>query len=186
MRKIVSGLFITLDGVVEAPERWNPPFYGPEMNEDVQAQLAASDTHLYGRRSYELFRSAFTGPARERIGHAELMNTTPKIVVSTTIDEADWGPTTVIRDHVAARLAELKQQPGANINVGASPTLVRFLLQEGLLDELNLHLHPLVLGEGKRLFDGFAAKVPLHLLESKRHSTGVLALRYTPAPTEGA
>ena len=184
MRKIVSGLFITLDGVIDAPQEWNPPFYGPEMTADVQAQLAASDTHLYGRCSYELFRSVFTGPARDRIGHAELMNTTPKVVVSTTIEDADWGPTTVIRDNVATQIAELKAQPGTNINVGASATLVRFLLQERLLDELNLHVHPLVRGRGQRLFDGLAARVPLELVESTPHSTGVVVLRYRPA-TEG-
>jgi dihydrofolate reductase len=151
----------------------------------VQAQLAASDTHLYGRRSYEQFRAVFTGPARERIGHAELMNTTPKVLVSTTIENADWGPTTVIRDDVAAQLAELKRQPGTNINVGASGTLVRFLLRESLLDELNLHVHPLILGHGQRLFDGFEAEVPLQLLEAKRHSTGVVVLRYAPVTAEG-
>lgn len=185
MRNIVSGLFITLDGVVEAPEKWNPPYYGQEMTDDVQAQLAASDTHLYGRRSYELFRAVFTGPARERIGHAELMNATPKVVVSTTIEDADWGPTTVIRDDVAAQLAELKRRPGKNINVGASGTLVRFLLQERLLDELTLHVHPLVIGHGQRLFDAFSERVPLQLLEAKRHSTGVVVLRYAPETRDG-
>jgi dihydrofolate reductase len=120
MRKIVAGMFITLDGVVEAPQKWNPAYYNQEMTEAVQAQLAAADTHLYGRRSYELFRSVFTGPAADTIPHAEMMNNSPKIVVSTTLENPDWGPTTLITSNVAAELTKLKQQPGKNINVGGS------------------------------------------------------------------
>lgn len=181
MRKIISGMFITLDGVVEAPEKWNPPFYNDEMTESVQGQMARCDTHLYGRRSYELFRSVFTGPAAERIPHAPLMTETPKVVVSTTLEDADWGPTTVIRSAVAANLAELKQQSGKDINVGASGTLVRFLLEEGLLDELGLLVHPLCLGHGKRLFEDGKPPVSLELVESKTFSNGVVSLRYVPA-----
>jgi hypothetical protein len=112
MRKIIAGMFITLDGVIEAPEKWNPPFYNQEMTDAVQGQLASCDTHLYGRRSYELFRSVFTGPAAKQIPHAPLMNETPKIVVSTTLTDADWGPATVISSDVVARLADLKHQTG--------------------------------------------------------------------------
>jgi dihydrofolate reductase len=184
MRKIVAGMFMTLDGVVEAPEKWNPPYYNDEMTEMVQAQLAASDTHLYGRRSYELFRAVFTGPAAKGIPHAELMTRTPKVVVSTTLTKADWGPTTVIRGgsgDIAAELARLKQQPGQNINVGASGTLVRFLLDQGLLDELQLHLHPIVWGTGKHLFEPGRQNLPLRLLDSTTLTTGVVALRYARA-----
>ncbi len=181
MRKIVAGMFITLDGVVEAPQKWNPAYYNQEMTEAVQAQMAAADTHLYGRRSYELFRSVFTGPAADTIPHAELMNNSPKIVVSTTLENPDWGPTTLISSNVAAELTKLKQQPGENINVGGSGTLVRFLLQEGLLDELHLHVHPIVVGTGKHLFEDGTDQVPLQLLDAKTHSNGVVALRYAPA-----
>lgn len=181
MRKIVAGMFITLDGVVEAPEKWNPPYYNQEMTGAVQAQLAASDTHLYGRRSYELFRSVFTGPAADKIPHAPMMNNIPKIVVSTTLKNPDWGPTTLISSDMAAELTKLKQQPGKNINVGASGTLVRFLLQEGLLDELHLHVHPIVVGTGKHLFGEGSSQVPLQLLESKSFTNGVVSLRYASA-----
>ena len=176
MRKIIAGLFMTLDGVVEAPEKWNPPYYDDEMGQAVMPQLAAAGTHLYGRRSYELFRSVFTGPAAPP--HAEMMTSMPKVVVSTTLDRAGWGPTTVISRDVTAALARLKQQPGQDISVGASGTLVRFLLQEGLLDELSLLVHPVVAGTGQHLFEGGAGTVPLRLLESRPHSNGVVALRY--------
>lgn len=181
MRRIVAGMFMTLDGVVEAPEKWNPPYYDEELNQAVMPQLAAAGTHLYGRRSYELFRSVFTGPAAPP--HAELMTSTPKVVVSTTLKDPGWGPTTVISGDIAAALTELKQQPGKDITVGASGTLVRFLLTEGLLDELNLLVHPVVTGAGRRLFEGGGQYVPLTLLESRPHRNGVVALRYAPSPS---
>ena len=176
MRKIISGLFITLDGVIDAPQRWNPPYYNDELTQAVQAQLAGADTHLYGRRSYELFRAVFTGPNAPP--HAGMMTSAPKIVISTALTNPDWGPTTVISGDVTAELTKLKQQPGKNINVGASGTLVRFLLEQGLLDELNLLVHPVVVGTGKHLFEGGKAQVPLTLLESRSHGNGVVALRY--------
>jgi dihydrofolate reductase len=179
MRKIISGLFITLDGVIEAPQKWNPPYYNDEMTQVVQAQLADADLHLYGRRSYELFRAVFTGPNRPP--HAEMMASIPKVVVSTTLANPDWGPTTVISSDVTAELRRLKQQPGKNISVGASGTLVRFLLTEGLLDELRLLVHPVVVGTGAHLFEGGTTQLALTLLESRPHSNGIVALRYARA-----
>ena len=179
-------MFITLDGVVEAPHKWNPPYYNQEMTDVVQAQLAASDTHLYGRHSYEMFRSVFTGPAAGRIAHAPTMNETPKVLVSTTITDPDWGPTVLIADDVAAAIQRLKNQPGKNINVGASGTLVRYLLEEGLLDELHLLVHPILVGTGRRLFDEGSHHVPLRLLESKTFTTGVIYLRLVPTGSQAS
>ena len=179
MRKIIAGAFITLDGVVEAPEKWNPPYYDDELGQAWMPLLAAAGAHLYGRRSYELFRRVFTGPAAPP--HAEMMTRTPKIVISTTLKDPDWGPTTVISRDIPAALTELKQQPGQDITVGASASLVRFLLAEHLLDELRLLVHPVVAGAGKRLFAETSSRVPLTLLESRPHRNGVMTLRYTPA-----
>jgi dihydrofolate reductase len=183
MRKIIAGMFITADGVIEAPEKWNPPYYNREMTDAVQGQMATCDTHLYGRHSYELFRSVFTGPKAQHIPHAPLMNETPKIVVSTTLTHPDWAPTTLINTDVANQLREIKQQLGKNINVGASGTLVRFLLTEGLLDELLLIVHPIVVGTGRHLFEQGGEPVSLELLDSTTFSTGVTAQRYTPVAT---
>ena len=182
MRKIIAGMFITLDGVVEAPEKWNPPYYDDELNQDVMPLLAAAGTHLYGRRSYELFRGVFTGPAAPP--HAGMMSATPKVVVSTTLKNPDWGPTSVISSNITAALTALKQQPGQDITVGASATLVRFLLDEHLLDELRLLVHPVVAGAGKRLFAETSSQVPLTLLESRAHRNGVMTLRYSPTPEQ--
>ncbi len=179
MRKIIAGMFITLDGVVEAPEKWNPPYYDDELNQAVMPLLAAAGTHLYGRRSYELFRSVFTGPAAPP--HAAMMTATPKVVISATLNDPGWGPTTVISSDITTALTGLKQQPGNDITVGASATLVRFLLAGHLLDELRLLVHPVVAGTGKRLFQEPSSRVPLTLLQSRPHRNGVIALRYAPA-----
>ena len=179
MRKIIAGMFITLDGVVEAPEKWNPPYYDDELNQDVMPLLAAAGTHLYGRRSCELFRGVFTGPAAPP--HAEMMTATSKVVVSATLTDPGWGPASVISSNITAAWTALKQQPGQDITVGASATLVRFLLDEHLLDELRLLVHPVVAGTGKRLFAETGGRVPLALLESRPHRTGVMTLRYAPA-----
>jgi dihydrofolate reductase len=181
MRKIIAGMFITLDGVVEAPEKWNPPYHDDELSQTVMGRIASADIHLYGRRTYELYRSVFTGPSAADIPHAEMMTNATKVVVSTTLKTPDWGPTTLISSNVAAELTKLKQQSGKEIGVGASGTLVRYLLTEGLLDELDLLVHPIVVGTGKRLFEEGTTEVALTLLESKAHKNGVVSLRYVPA-----
>jgi dihydrofolate reductase len=178
MRKITAGMFITLDGVVEAPENWNPPYHDDEMTQATLPLLAGASAHLYGRRSYELFRGVFSGPGAARLPHAELMTAKPKIVVSATLEQPCWGPTTVIRGDVASELTRLKQQPGNEIAVGASGTLVRFLLRAGLLDELLLFVHPVVAGTGRRLFGEGSGRLPLRLLDSRAHRNGVVALHY--------
>lgn len=179
MRKITAGLFITADGVIEAPQKWNPPHYDEEMNQAVMPRLTSAGLHLYGRRSYELFRTVFTGTSAPP--HAAMMTSTPKVVVSTTLTNPDWGPTTVISTDIAAELGKLKQQPGPHIAVCASGTLTRLLLEEGLLDELQLLVHPVLAGTGRHLFEAGTRQVPLTLLHSQPHGNGVIALTYAPA-----
>jgi dihydrofolate reductase len=111
------------------------------------------------------------------------MNNTPKLVVSTTLETVDWQPATLIAGNVVEALSKLKQQPGKNINVVGSATLVRSLLREGLLDELQLLVCPIILGSGRRLFEGGSDEVPLKLADAKTFSGGVLYLTYHPAST---
>jgi dihydrofolate reductase len=179
MRKIVAGLFISLDGVVEAPNTWHFPYFNDEMGAAVGAQMSAGDTLLLGRRTYEEFAS-FWPDQSEDDPFAAKMNNSRKIVVSTTLEEATWKNSTLIRDDVAASIRRLKEEEGSQIGMTGSGTLVRWLLDEGLLDELHLFMHPLVVGSGKRLFpDG--QRVPLQLAQSQTFSTGVLYLVYVPA-----
>lgn len=180
MRKIVAGLFISLDGIYESPDQWHFPYFNDEMGEAVGAQMAASDCMLLGRVTYEEFASYWPSQGSD-VELADFMNDTPKYVVSTTLDRADWKNTTLIDgNNVAAELTALKQQPGKEIAITGSGTLVRTLLRAGLLDELRLLVHPIVVGHGKRLFDE-GDQIPLTLADAKTFSTGVLALTYQPA-----
>jgi dihydrofolate reductase len=180
MRKIVAGLFISLDGVVEAPHLWHFPYFNEEMGADVSSQIAEADTMLLGRRTYEEFASYWPQQSSD-VPLADHMNSTPKVVVSTTLQSVDWQNSRLISGNVAEELRRLKEGPGKNIAITGSGTLVRSLLRDGLLDELRLLVHPIVVGSGKRLFEQGSGQVPLKLVESKTFSTGVLSLTYAPA-----
>ena len=180
MRKIVAGLFISLDGVTESPQDWNGPFFNDEMGQAVGDAMASSDTLLLGRRTFEEF-AAFWPTADQSDPFADFINNTPKVVVSNTLSEVDWQPTTVIRGDVVSQIRDLKEQSGKNIGMTGSPTLIRSLVKEGLLDELSLMVHPLVLGSGKRLFDDMIGQTPLTLVNSQTFKTGVVNLTYGPA-----
>jgi dihydrofolate reductase len=179
MRKIVAGLFISLDGVVEAPENWQMPYFNDEMGEVVGSNMDAADTMLLGRRTYQEFADFWPNQSSDE-QFADQINSIPKLVASTTLDRVDWQNSTVIRGNVAEELAKLKEQPGKNINVTGSVTLVRSLLRDDLLDELGLLVHPIVVGAGKRLFEAGSGQIPLTLVDSKTFSTGVVSLTYQP------
>ncbi|MEV0974563.1 dihydrofolate reductase family protein [Microtetraspora glauca] len=181
MRKIVAGLFISLDGVVEAPDQWHFPYFSDEMGEAVGGQMADTDTMLLGRHTYEAF-AEYWPHQNSDVPPADFMNGVQKVVVSTTLDKATWEPTTIIGGDVNAQLTALKAQPGKNISITGSPTLVRTLLRDGLLDELRLLVHPIVVGHGQRLFDETAESIGLALVSSRTITNGVLELVYTPAP----
>jgi dihydrofolate reductase len=178
MRKIVAGLFITLDGVVEAPETWTGPHFTDEIGQHIGAMTAAGDTMLLGRVTYQELAATFAGQSGAT---ADQMNNTPKIVVSTTLDTADWQNSSLIKSNVVREIITLKQRPGKNIIITGSPSLVRSLLRDGLLDELDLMLFPIVLGAGTRLFGGDGDQILLRLAETTAFSTGVLKLSYQPA-----
>ncbi len=109
------------------------------------------------------------------------MNNTPKLVASTTLTSVDWAGSTLLDGDVVAALTALKQQPGRNITITGSATLVRSLVQAGVLDELHLMICPIVLGNGTRLFDDAGGRVPLKLTGSEVFPTGVVHLSYQPA-----
>lgn len=182
MRKITAGLFISLDGVVEAPDKWHFPYFNDEMGAAVGAMMGGNDAMLLGRRTYEEFAAHWPTSTDDFADH---MNGTRKYVVSTTLTSADWQNSTLINGDVNAELARLKEQPGGNLGISGSGTLVASLLRAGLLDELHLLVHPLVVGSGKRLFaDG--SPVPLRLTGSQTFSTGVLYLTYERAESAAA
>ena len=180
MRKIVAGLFVSLDGVTESPDKWQLPYFNDEMGAEIGAQMEAADAMLLGRVTYQEFASFWPeAPADDPF--TARMNNTPKYVVSTTLDTVEWNNSTLINGNVVEAITRLKQQPGQNINITGSVTLVRSLLRDHLLDELRLLVHPVVVGSGKRLFEGMDEQMALTLVESRAFSTGVLSLVYTPA-----
>ncbi|MDF5757573.1 dihydrofolate reductase family protein [Spongiactinospora sp. TRM90649] len=174
MRKIISGLFISLDGVVEAPDQWHFPYFDEDMGNAVQAMMNDSEAMLLGRRTYEEFAGYWPTSTDDLAGH---MNGTPKYVVSNTLTSADWQNSTLVSGDVVKELARIKEEPGGNLAITGSGTLVASLLRAGLLDELHLLVHPIVVGSGKRLFED-GAQVPLRLTDSTTFSTGVLHLVY--------
>jgi dihydrofolate reductase len=178
MRKIAAGLFVSLDGVVEAPETWTGPYFNDQVGQAVGAMMASNDAMLLGRTTYEGFAAAFGGQSG---GMADQMNNTPKFVVSSTLTSADWQNSTLISGNVAEQVRELKQRPGRNIGMSGSSTLVNWLLRHGLLDQLDLLVFPVVVGAGKRLFSEPDGRVPLTLTGSESFSTGVVHLSYQPA-----
>ena len=180
MRKITTGLFMSLDGVVESPFEWAAPYFNEELFEWIGAGIAAADAILLGRRTYKEFSELW--PSQDSsVPMAEFLNNTPKYVVSSTLDALEWGPASLVRGDLADEVGKLKQQPGKNIQIPGSPTLVRSLLREGLLDELNLGVAPIVVGSGMRLFDEITERVPLELVESRALGTGLLAVNYQAA-----
>ncbi|MEV4416414.1 dihydrofolate reductase family protein [Catellatospora sp. NPDC049609] len=175
MRKIVAGIFVSLDGVAEAPQDWHFPYFNDEMGEAVGALMSDAETTLLGRTTYEGFAAYWPDSDDEM---AAMMNAQPKVVVSTTLENPTWQNTTVVRDLDGVRA--LKERDGGTIGVTGSLVLVRSLLRAGLLDELHLMIHPIWVGHGERLFDE-GETVPLTLLKSETFKTGVLNLTYTRA-----
>lgn len=149
------------------------------MMADMTSQMAAQDTILLGQVTYQEWASYWPTSTDEPF--ASYVNNTPKYVVSTSLEEVEWQNSTLIKGDVAEEIARLKQQPGKNIGVAGSPTLVESLLQDDLLDELKLMVHPVVAGSGKCLFKDGRALKRLKLVDSKTTSTGVLILTYQPA-----
>lgn len=182
MRKIVAAEFLSLDGVMESPEQWHFDYFNDEMGQAVGEGFAASDALLMGRVLYEEWAAYWPNQNAEENQIAATMNGVRKYVVSTTLEgPLEWNNAALIRENVAEELSELKRQPGKDIVISGSGALVSSLLDEGLIDELKLMVHPVVVGSGKRLFEEGEKQTALDLVDSKIFSTGVVYLTYRPA-----
>jgi dihydrofolate reductase len=189
MRKLIVSEFVTLDGVMDDPGGsdglegggWAFQFErGAEGNKFKLDETLQADALLLGRITYEGFAAAWPGRSDE-MGFAEKMNGMPKYVVSRTLQEATWNNTTIISGDVAAEVAKLKAQPGGDLLVAGSGQLVRALLAAELIDELRLMVYPIVLGTGKRLFDGGGGAKALRLSESRPAGETLICI-YEPKP----
>jgi dihydrofolate reductase len=180
MRKITAVEFVSVDGVAEAPEVWSAQYFNEEMMGIAQAGMDSADAMLLGRRTYQDF-AAYWPQQPNDAPFAEWTNTTHKYVVSTTLNSLEYGPATLISRDVTTEVTNLKEQPGKGISLLGSPTLVRSLLPEGIIDELAMFLVPIVVGKGKRLFEEPIGELPLRLADSRTLSNGVVYLTYGQA-----
>ncbi len=188
MRKITAGLFISLDGVVEAPDQWHFPYFNEEMGAAVDATLGAADTVLFGRKTYDSFAGAW--PEREAAGGedaglAKALGDVRKIVLSKQKLEFTWRNSEQLEGDLVEAVTALKNEPGRNIALSGSVSVVRQLLAAGLLDELHLLVHPIAVRKGMRLFDEGETAIPLRLISSETFRTGVLNLVYGQAESTG-
>jgi dihydrofolate reductase len=189
MGKIVVTEFVSLDGVIEDPggaEDYKHGGWtfeidrGDEGNRFKLDELVEADAQLLGRVTYEGFAAAW--PEREDpMGFAEKMNSMPKYVVSSTLQEASWNNSTILSGDLADEVAKLHREIDGVILVAGSAQLVQGLLEHDLVDELRLMVFPVVLGEGKRLFGDVTEKKPLRLIGSKIYGDGVAVQTYEPA-----
>ena len=177
MRAINAWLYTTVDGVMEAPENWVMP--DEEMFADQTAGYDASDGLLIGHRTYEVFASSWPQRGSD-VDNADWMNNTNKYVVSSTIRSPEWQNTTVLAGDVQRAVSRLKHEDGQDITINGSSALVRSLLTWGLLDELRLYQHPVVLGSGARLFGSMDSPVALELSDFSTYDNGVVSLTYIP------
>jgi dihydrofolate reductase len=173
MRLQVSEI-LTLDGVMEAPEQWVFQYMDQEIGEDGMAALRQTDAMLFGRKTFQEMAAAWP----DRTGDmADIFNSVPKYVVSSTLRDVTWNNSHIITGNIAEGVAKLRAQPGRILLVQGSADLVRLLAQHHLIDEYSLHVAPVVLGKGKRLFqEGDQAR--LQLVNTKAYKTGMLTLNY--------
>jgi dihydrofolate reductase len=192
MRKIIVAEFITLDGVIQAPGGadedtdggfvhggWTQPYWHDDIGKHFFQAMAQADTLLLGRKTWQIHGGAFEPmPVGDPFG--DVMNGIRKVVVSTSLKSAAaWRNSTLISSNVVEEVHKLKEQPGKNILVDGSSVLIHTLAENDLVDEYSLHVYPLVLGGGKRLFpDG--KRINLKLIESQTLPTGVVFQQYQP------
>jgi len=177
MRKLTASLFLSLDGVVDSPQDWQSPYMNEEVMGVMGAAMQSTDALLLGRVTYEEWAAYWPQQPRDG-GIADFINDTPKYVASDTLASPAWPNTTVLSGDVLAAVAELKEEAGRDIMINGSGTLASALLAAGLLDELGLLVHPIVVGRGKHLFETRDEQVPLELVDSEVFSTGVVNATY--------
>jgi dihydrofolate reductase len=170
---------MSLDDVVEAPDRWQFDHFDPDLASNMAAHLAQEDSVLLGRVTYQEWAAYW--PTANDEPYASHINNVRKYVVSTTLQDVDWNNSTLIRGSLANEIDRLKRQPGQNIGVAGSPTLAQSLLQDDLLDELTLMIHPVIAGRGRRFFDDGSDLQRLALVACTTTRTGVAVLTYRPA-----
>lgn len=179
MRKLVATEFVSLDGVMESPEKWSGPFFDEGVGKYKNDEVFATDALLLGRVTYEGFAASWPGREDED-GFADRFNSLPKHVATTTLNEFEWKNSSKIEGDLYASVAALKEEAGQDIVIHGSGQLVNNLMEHGLIDEYRLMVFPVVVGKGKKLFqEGVTAE--MKLVDTKTFESGVAVLTYAPA-----
>jgi dihydrofolate reductase len=196
--KLTTVTHVSLDGVMQGlggaeEDRsggfdrggWAIPLFDDEAEAFLEELFGRADAFLFGRRTYDIFAASWgTGSWGANQGDNPVsvaLNTKPKYVASTTLTEPDWDDTTVLSNDLAAGVAELKAKPGGDLQVHGSGALIRWLMDNDLVDEIDLFTYPVVIGQGTRLFPDTGPDAALELLESQTTRGGVIIQVYRPA-----
>src|SRR5919199_3229968 len=192
--KLTTTTFVSVDGVMQGISRrdedrsggfdrggWTTPLWDNEARTYLNEVYQRADAFLFGRRTYEIFAGSWGAVADPGINPiAKALNTMPKYVASTTLTDPQWADTTVLSGEVAAAVGELKAKPGGELQVHGSGNLVRWLLDNRLVDEITLLTYPVVVGQGTRLFPATGPDTALELVDSRATPIGVTIQVYRP------
>jgi dihydrofolate reductase len=189
--KLVVGTFLTLDGVMQAPggpdeDRdsgfkqggWSVNYWDEQMGEVMDSQMAEPDALLLGRKTYEIFAAHWPNVDAEDDPAASKLNNMPKYVASRTLDEVEWNNSSLLTGDVAEAVEDLKTERDDVISVQGSHNLIQTLLAHDLIDEFWLWIFPVMVGDGKRLFEEGTIPGALELTKAETSSTGVQMLQY--------
>jgi dihydrofolate reductase len=192
--KLITTTYVSVDGVMQgigSPDEdrrggferggWTTPIFDNESMTVLEEMFARADAFLFGRRTYEIFAASWGQVLDPTINPvAEALHTKPKYVASASLTDPQWAGTTVLSGDLATAVGELKAQPGGELQVHGSGALVRSLLQKNLVDEINLLVFPVVVGQGTRLFPDTGPDIALELLDSRTTPRGVTIQAYRP------
>ena len=177
MRKIIESTLMSADGVIGSPPLWAMDYRDEEVTRDALERLSGSDAMLMGRGTYELFAATWPGQTDD---FAQRMNGIRKYVFSSTLTSADWSNSTIVRGDVVAQVTKIKEQDGRDLAIFGHGRLAQTLLENGLIDELRLAIHPVLAGAELPQFSN-DHKMPLRLVSAKTFTTGVVVLSYQRA-----
>jgi dihydrofolate reductase len=180
MRKLIVSAWISLDGVFDADtmSEWYAPFDSVERQDYIQEGILAADALLLGRTTYEMLAPHWSAQKNNEMGVAAKLNSVPKFVVSSTLKKAEWNNSKIIKANVVAEINALKNQPGHEIQIEGSGTLVESLMKDDLIDEYRFLVHPIIVGTGKRFFKDGMQSGGLKLVKTTSLAKGVIVLYY--------
>ena len=182
MRKLVVSEWMTLDGVFDAEtmDTWWIPYDSVERQEAIQEGIVACDVMLYGRLTYEMLAPYWSAQKTDEHGPAAKLNSVRKYVVSSSLKKADWQNSTILTGNIREEVAKLKQQPGGEMLITGSVTLVHSLMGTDLIDEYRFLVQPILMGRGKRFWKAEMQMTKLKLVSTRTYPKGVMGLTYQP------